>query len=150
EPRRSIVPSFRLLSLSATGRSSSGESLTLTSNDLAHSVVRERLEARKEIAIVLLGEDTDLADELAAHAWKLASNGTRAGRYIVFCDKRADAEKVLKALDERCVETEALTELFVGGRRVFEREAAVRRLSELGFIPGSDTFLRVPVFLVAT
>jgi CRISPR-associated endonuclease/helicase Cas3 len=148
--RSSLVPSFRLLSLSATGRSSTGESLTLTNGDRDHPVVRERLEARKGITLVHLGEDVDLTDELAGRAWKLAGHGTRPVRCIVFCDRRADAEKVLKALDQQRQRTKALTELFVGGRRVFEREEAARRLSGLGFIAGSDVAPQAPVFLVAT
>ena len=42
------------------------------------------------------------------------------------------------------------TELFVGGRRVYERETAATRLKELGFIAGSKTAIAKPVFVFAT
>jgi CRISPR-associated endonuclease/helicase Cas3 len=42
------------------------------------------------------------------------------------------------------------TELFVGGRRVFEREQAKKRLTDLGFIAGSDPTRKQPAFLFAT
>ncbi|MFM2405896.1 MAG: hypothetical protein RL223_3776, partial [Pseudomonadota bacterium] len=41
-------------------------------------------------------------------------------------------------------------ELFVGGRRVHEREAAAERLTTLGFVAGSADVAPVPAVVVAT
>ena len=67
---------------------------------------------------------------------------------LVYCNSRSVAESVAENIRER-VGTEAAVLLFVGGRRVYEREAAARELCRHGWLAdGSQP--DAPVFLVAT
>jgi CRISPR-associated endonuclease/helicase Cas3 len=159
EAQQRIVPAFRLLSLSATGRGLAGTSFGLQDADLKHSVVRRRLDATKRLTVLPpLDDQTKLEDALAEQAWKLSDNGSRAVRCIVFCDKRRVAEAALAAVEERAKGEKKVgippvvveTELFVGGRRVFEREEAAKRLKDLGFIAGTKVERTSPTFVFAT
>lgn len=151
-----IVPSFHLLSLSATGRSQAGTAFGLQDADLKHPVLRQRLIAPKRLTVCPIDDSKNLADALAAQAWELAGEGTRAVRCIVFCDKRRVAVAVQAAIRERLNADKKkgsapeAVELFVGGRRVFEREAAAKRLKDLGFIAGTKVERSYPTFVVAT
>jgi CRISPR-associated endonuclease/helicase Cas3 len=160
---RNLIPPFKLLSLSATGRTQGNSVLRLTEEDCKHDVVRKRLNARKSLEIRLLDEKTKLEDALANHAWTLAGNGVTAVRVLVYADSRDVARKAKEAVEKLAKgnkkqgkpkqgkpEVKIETELFVGGRRVFEREEAKKRLKELGFIAGSEVKPNVPVFLFAT
>lgn len=161
---REIVPQFKLMSLSATGRTRSERAFSLTNKDLAHGVVQQRLDAKKRVLLKPLKAEEDLtpakldellAESLAEEAWQMADRGTNAVRVIVFCNKRKVAEAAKKAL-ERCAkeadqtDIKERTELFVGGRRVHERETAAARLRQLGFIAGSKEPLTKGVFVFAT
>ena len=158
EDRRRLVPAFKLLALSATGRASHGASLTLGSEDLEHPEVAKRLGAVKRLSVLKMGDGEKLPEVLAEQAWRLREEGTRAQRCIVFCDKRNDAEAVKASLEKRAkgdkkkgVAAVAVDiELFVGGRRVMEREEAAARLEELGFLAGVSKVPERPAFLVAT
>ncbi len=164
EEANSIVPQFKLMSLSATGRAKSGQPFTLTDNDFKHWIVRQRLEAKKRLHLKQLKAEDDLApaklDELltvslAEEAWQITERGAKPVRVIVFCNKRKVAEATRKALEQLAktadqTDIKDRTELFVGGRRVYERETAAARLRELGFIAGSKPPLNKPVFLFAT
>jgi CRISPR-associated endonuclease/helicase Cas3 len=94
---------------------------------------------------------------LAREAWSLSKNGEKS-RVVVFCDNRDVARKVravvekLAADDEQAggQEVEIETGLFVGGRRVFEREQARQRLEMLGFLAGTNAPRAKPTFLFAT
>ncbi len=146
------IPPFRLLALSATGRTQSNHVVTLTEKDRSHDTVKKRLNAKKSLRVQTLDPTARMEEALASHAWRLSDDGKQALRVIVFCDKRKVAKGVHSAL-ERLVKNESpihQPDLFVGGRRVFEREAAKKRLEELGFIPGSKVERSVPSFLVAT
>lgn len=153
---RAIIPPFRLLSLSATGRPHSGSAFGLQPADLHHDTVKRRLEAPKRLTVQQLDATTKLEDALAEQAWELAAKGALAVRCIVFCDRRevaANAEAALRTLAEgvrKSGRVEVDTELFVGGRRVFEREDAARRLRELGFIAGTNAEPTRPAFVFAT
>lgn len=151
-------PPPRLLSLSATGRSRGGEPFDLEAEDLAHPIVKQRLGARKRLVLEELGGKADIASVAAERAWGLTSEGTKPLRCVVFLAKREDAEKVvehlirLSGLDKlkKGEGPRADIELLVGGRRVFERTQAARRLEELGFLAGTERERRRPAFLVAT
>jgi CRISPR-associated endonuclease/helicase Cas3 len=151
EALRELVPTFKLLSLSATGRAHSGESFGLQDADLNHPDVIRRLVAPKRLTVHQL-EDQELRDTLAEQAWKVAGNGTCAVRCIVFCDKRKDAQAVKAAIEKLAKGTDVTvdSELFVGGRRVFEREEAAKRLKDLGFIAGTKVERTRPAFAIAT
>lgn len=158
EALRQLVPPFRLLSLSATGRASTVNSIGLQDADLKHDVVRKRLDAPKRLTMLPLTGEMTLTDELAKHAWAVAGEGAKPVRCIVFCDKRKDAEETLAAI-EMLAQGDKKTgkpatgidlELFVGGRRVFEREGVADWLKTHGFIAGTKVQLTRPAFVIAT
>lgn len=159
EALRNLIPPFKLLSLSATGRTNAGSSFTLQAKDLEHPVVHRRLNATKRLTVLSpLNDPKELADALAKQAWKLTSEGSRPARCIVFCDKREVAAATKEAIEKLAAGDKKReiprvtvdTELFVGGRRIFEREGAARRLKQLGFIAGSKVERAHPAFVVAT
>lgn len=169
---RDLVPSFRVLPLSATLRTigaTGANVFRLEEGDfmnddgsVACEISHKRLRAPKWLTIVET-EAAKLVTTLAEQAWQLAfsvahPSGHASGparRIVVFCDRREDAEKVKAELDKRMPRKRgqaiaADTELLVGARRVRERQQAAKRLEELGFIAGSQVQLRRPAFLVAT
>ncbi len=91
EALRDLVPRFKLLSLSATGRADASKSFGLQEADLTHPVVRQRLDAPKRLSVLPLDDEKKLKDALAEQAWELAKAGAAAVRIVVFCDKREDA-----------------------------------------------------------
>ncbi len=159
-----IIPHFKLMSLSATGRTRSDRPFSLTDEDLKHGIVRQRLDAKKRLRLMPLKAeqeltpaqlDSPLAESLAGEAWQIAERGAKAVRVIIFCNKRKVAEAAKKALEQLAKTTgqadiKERTELFVGGRRVFERETAAARLRTLGFIAGSKQAIDKPAFVFAT
>lgn len=147
-----LVPSLRFLSLSATGRTRrADEVFGLSDADESHPIVRRRLSASKRLRLADGVPTKDLHEHLAAYAWELSGKGTRAARIIVFCTSRDHAQKVQETLQKLAGRELAIdTELFVGGRRVYERETAARRLESLGFIAGSGKAPERTAFVIAT
>ena len=149
-----IVAPLRVLSLSATGRDATG-AMTLTDADRNHPVVSKRLAATKALVLREEVEEDALPTQLAAEAWELTGRGTRNLRCIIFCNSRDAAQKTVEALwavagDATRQRASIATELFVGERRMHEREAAAIRLAQLGFIAGQETPRATPTFVVAT
>ncbi len=126
---------------------------------------KRRLETARAEALI-----ARLVEEAAALA---RNEHGEAQRVLVYCDRRRDAQAVYSQLCERfTVERledappgkarkrkkprskkilEAELELFVGARRVRERQTAARRLAELGFLASQPgTRPTQPTFLVAT
>lgn len=125
---RTLIPSFRLLSLSATGRQTTDATppLTLTDEDRRDPIVLKRLTAKKTLSIVEVantsepplptqeGQDADdtneddrgkkrdkgpkLATVLAKQAWELTTQGSAKVRCLVFCNARQDATAVAAEL----------------------------------------------------
>jgi len=152
ETDRKLVPPFRLLSLSATGRERAGTVFRLEDCDIKQDqIVKQRLGAKKRVTIIPI-KDEKLEDALAEQAWALAGNGKSPIRCLVYCDKRETAENTKGAIESLAKKggVQINTELFVGARRVFEREEAAARLKELGFIAGSAVSPTKPAFLIAT
>lgn len=160
-PRREdlgvMVPRFRLLPLSATGRRPTATPFALTEKDFRNPdepIAIERLFARKRLVLKEI-RDQKLADALADHAWALAqgeNNVLQPVRIIVYCDSRDVAQSVGDALHKRAKGTLAAdrTALFVGARRVKERLDAERDLQALGFLADNGGTRDQPSFLVAT
>jgi CRISPR-associated endonuclease/helicase Cas3 len=163
---REIVPPLRLLSLSATGRARTpapdggAEEVTfrLERGDLSDPVVERRLAAKKAIGFVKIDDEKDeLVEALARNAWKLSGEGSKPARCLVYCDKREIAERTKKAIEALAdgnrksgvPKIQVDTELFVGARRVREREIAKSWLHDHGFLAGSDSPAK-PTFLIAT
>ncbi len=155
---REIVPPVKLLSLSATGRTRTSKPFALTDADLKHSTVRRRLEASKRLTMIPLEEQNKLANALAEEAWKLTGNGATPSRVIVFSNKREDAVAAKAAIDdlangnkkEGIAPATIQRQLFVGGRRVFEREGLAEWLKNHGFLAGTKKKLAQPTFVFAT
>ncbi len=146
EEERKIVPRFRLLSLSATGRNDeAGKIFRLSPEDRKDETVEERLSARKRLTVETLDDRKNLTAKLAERAWTLAEQGP--ARVVVYCDRRDDAVKVKKEIDKKF---KPVSELLVGGRRVFEREPLSNRLKKHGFLGDAEGKPKQPTFLIAT
>jgi CRISPR-associated endonuclease/helicase Cas3 len=147
-----LVPRLRLLSLSATGRQTT-DSFVLTPADHEDPVVVARISAGKHIRIRNAEEKADLATRLAEEAHGLAARAIGSARIVVFCDTRDDAGKVAEMLRKLLARDQALRdadlELFVGGRRVHERNALAAWLRGHGFIAGGAAATSTS-FLIAT
>ena len=152
------------MSLSATGRTRAHRTFTLTPKDFDNPIVQQRLHANKRLRLKpmrLKDEATPtqlddfLAEKMAKIAWIIAGRGKYAVRVIVFCNKRKVAEKAKDALVKLAkaagqTDIKDRTELFVGGRRVRERQDAAGQLNRLGFIAGSKIAIVEPAFVFAT
>lgn len=167
ETDRKLIPPFKLLSLSATGRERAGTVFRLKGSfdepvgqrhDLDDQVVEQRLIAKKAVTIVT-AKSEKLEQTLAAQAWALTEEGKAPIRCIVFCNERDMAEKTKDEIETlakgdkkegRPAADIHTPELFVGARRVLERVDAAEKLKELGFLAGSDEPLAKPAFLIAT
>ena len=154
-----LVPPFKLLSLSATGRERAGEVFCLVGSveepkgqrhDLDDDITVDRLAAKKAVSFVEAGS-LELPEALAEQAWQLTDEGRLPVRCVVFCNSRDVADKTQASIQKRLgVGQEANTELLVGARRVHEREVAKHRLGALGFLAGEPVPREKPVFLFAT
>ena len=159
------VPRCWLMSLSATGGHSeridhgigdsdggAGRLLRLTDEDREKDAVRERLYAKKRITLQDVNpKDKPMVNAMVDEAWQLVDGRPR--RCVIFVNARTDAEKVEAELRKRLRREpehgRGTVELLVGGRRVFEREQAKKKLSDMGFLAGSNQPQK-PAFLVAT
>ena len=146
---RDLIPRFRLLPLSATGRDRGGGVFRLTEKDREDLVVKQRLGARKRLVFKPL-DDKKLEDRLTAEAWALSGEGEMPVRILIYCNSRAVAEKTKEAIGKRVksAQTENV-QLFVGARRVKERQDAKETLEELGFFSHGRTPEK-PAFVIAT
>lgn len=150
---RAQLPAFKVMSLSATGRQASGEVFGLTDADREPgTTTRKRLDAKKRLRLAVLEEKASLAAALAQNAWELSGEGKRPVRCLVFSNERKVAQETQTELVKlaKNAKADVQTELFVGGRRVYERQDAAERLGELGFVAGSTDRLNTPAFLFAT
>lgn len=154
-----IVPRTVLLSLSATGRYGNGDMLTIGDKDLHHQVAERRLRATKRLRLIEPEkEDTDLVTRLAKEAWSLSESGTVAHRIIVYCNSRATAMKVSQEVEKlargdkkqdipkRGIETQ----LFIGSRRVRERQGVSAWIEDHGFLASVEHRSDKPAFVFAT
>ena len=146
-----LIPRFHLLPLSATGRDRGDDVFRLTEQDREDWVVKQRLGAKKRLVFKPVGEKK-LKDRLAEEAWALSGDGEKSVRVLVYCNSRDVAGETKKAIETRMKSAQIPPEnvqLFVGARRVKEREDAKNKLEELGFFSANDA-LDKPAFVVAT
>lgn len=150
DPDGRLIPRFQLLPLSATGRESRDDDFALIEEDADDPIVRQRTEAEKHLSF--FASAGKLEADLADRAWELSEQGTRPGRYLIYCDRRSVAVKTRAALEAytRKAKTEVDLELFVGARRVREREFLAEWLRLHGFNSGSVVQSQRPAFVVAT
>ena len=169
EKDRGLIPRFRLLPLSATGRDRVGDVFRLTEKDREDPVVKQRLGAKKRLVFKKLEEKpaeeggdnsdqkrdnkkADLAKKLAEEAWALSDGGQAPARVLIYCNSRDVAENTKKAIEERMKSAQIASEnvqLFVGARRVKERQDAKEKLEGLGFFSGNDAPDKA-AFVIAT
>lgn len=153
-----LVPRSVLLSLSATGRHGDGDALTISDKDLQHEVAVQRLRATKRLQLIAPeNEDADLVERLADKAWELSSNGETVQRILVFCNSRATALKVNQEVEKLAGDKNkdiskqrVARQLFVGARRVRERQQVADWLETHGFLAGTEAVTDKPAFVFAT
>ena len=155
--RNGFPPPLRMLSLSATlSPDSDRKPFCLDNDDKADGIVHTRLKARKSLTMEKLEKGSSLDDVLAEHAWGLmraeSASAEKSPSVAVYCDRRAVAEKVADNLRKRSSKEAPRPDviLFVGGRRVRERQEAAEELRGHGLIGDGEAARCVPVFLVAT
>jgi len=149
---QALLPPLRCISLSATGRQRDADVHRLGPLDRAHPVVQRRLSAQKKLVIQPKVTEKDLPEALAREAIRLSHRESgQPQRIMVFCNSRDHAQRVMEALQAMAPSSDAIdTELFVGGRRVFEREVAACWLAERGFLAGTEGQPERPSFVIAT
>ncbi|MGZ4994705.1 MAG: type I-G CRISPR-associated helicase/endonuclease Cas3g [Methylobacter sp.] len=149
EAKKLLMPSFKCLSLSATGKQSDKQAFGLEDRDLQDEVVFKRLNAEKLLTLEVRKEGDSISELLSERAWQLKDSGQRI---LIFCTKREDVKKIKNDLDKRIKQEKANypVNLLTGGRRVQERQKLVDWLKANGFLAGSSTILETPVFLIAT
>jgi CRISPR-associated endonuclease/helicase Cas3 len=152
EDAQKIVPPFRLMSLSATGREDkdvdSGKVFQLMDDDYQNDIVKRRLDAQKRLILV---ESKTPVVELVNRAWALGTE-PKPARVLVYCNSREDALKVKEEID-KCAKKEKIevpSGLLVGERRVREREKLLGWLKEYGFVGDPKRVPQAPTFLIAT
>lgn len=147
------VPRLKLLSLSATSRDASASPFRLKQDDHDHPIVQQRMSAPKRVTVASVNDAKALPDALALHAWSVVDDGQRPRRVIVFSRSRDVAGKAKAAFDAlaKKAKVDVETDLFVGARRVRERQAASERLQAMGFLAGHEgTDPTTPSVLFAT
>jgi CRISPR-associated endonuclease/helicase Cas3 len=152
-----IVPRFRMMSLSATGRGDNqadgGKIFRLGSADYKDEVITKRLAATKSLKLSEVEDGKALVKILAERAWALGTE-PRPSRVLVYCNSRDDAVKVKEELEGRLgkhgYKDGKSSELLVGARRVHEREALFEWLETHGFVGEPNSEPAAPTFLVAT
>ena len=157
-----IVPPFRLMSLSATGREtgSAHNVFRLEADDRLEPVVHERLTARKRLRVTELTDPMTLTAEIARRAIELGA-GSPPARVVVYCHSRKDAIDVKARIDKEIKPTQkarsrvndnasGVSELLVGERRVYERRNLEHWLERYGFLGGVRSAPEHPTFLIAT
>ena len=153
---RTLPPPFRVLPLSATLRyDAHAGHFGIEDADRADRAVRIRLEASKSLSIEDLDNGSDLHQVLADRAWRLMKDATATVaepvRMLVYCNRRRDAERAADGLRKltKTERNDSAVILFVGGRRVHEREQAADEMKAHGLIAGGTERV-APVFVVAT
>ena len=137
--------------MSATGREDGDgqEVFRLMPEDCQEEIVKERLEARKQLNFQVLEDAPKLVPQLAEEAWNL---GKGPARVLIYCDRRIEAVKVKDKIDKKFKKEKRkhVSELLVGGRRVREREELYNWLEKYGFFGKVEGAPEQPTFLIAT
>ncbi|MBS3965368.1 MAG: type I-U CRISPR-associated helicase/endonuclease Cas3 [Methylomonas sp.] len=149
EANRPLVPPFKHLSLSATGKQTNKQAFGLEDEDYQDDVVVKRLNAEKQLTLETRNEGDSISELLSENAWQLKASGQRI---LIFCNKREDAKKIKADLDKRIRQDKVdyPVNLLTGGRRIQERQALVDWLKINGFLAGSSAIPETPAFLIAT
>lgn len=149
---KSIIPSFRLITLSATGKRKAAL-LSLTDKDFEEGTESfRRLTAKKRLTFLSHDTDGNFIEWMAAKAWELKELQNQPQRVLIFCNHRKDAEQVYSTIQRTAQAngTPIDCELLVGGRRVRERQEVTNWLKRTGWFEGAMIRPEKPVFLIAT
>ncbi|MPZ44048.1 MAG: type I-U CRISPR-associated helicase/endonuclease Cas3, partial [Betaproteobacteria bacterium] len=176
---RKRIPEFKVLPLSATNRNSGADVFALEAQDYDDPAdegakrTRKRLDAVKRLRIETAGT-RNLPQAIAERAWEVSGEGVNDVRCLIYCDRRDDAQRAFDDLLDRLIRraktemrkakgeskeqhevrvsvaVQERIELFVGARRVCERQQAQKRLEALGFLADSKSNLGSATYLVAT
>ena len=154
---QAIIPTPKLLSLSATGREDqstvdSSQIFRLSPAHRQDPVVQQRLKAEKHIQVEV-GEEKDITSSLVEKALALSTSTQGPRKVLIYCDEKRQALAVKEALDKKCKKEKILahSELLVGGRRIRERSQLSQWLKDHGFMSTSSRVsLEAPAFLVST
>lgn len=121
--RRQPAPMLRMMQVSATppARSASGESFTLTPEELSESPLAERLQASKPVRLVK--STGNLGKALAKQAARLAAE--RQGVIGVVANMVQDARD---GFEELCRQGDGEAVLLIGPSRPLDREAVLARI----------------------
>lgn len=134
---RKILPPFRLMSLSATGRTAEEAGgrrvFRLKPEDHKDDIVRVRLGAPKRLNVEVLADAKALVPELAKQAWRLGTE-RQAARVLVYCNSRQAALDVRKSICVLAKKRPIAIELLVGARRVRERDRLFGWLQQHRFV----------------
>jgi len=101
QQRRKEFRRFRVMALTATSRSDSGQ-FSLTEADKKHNVVRKRINAKKGISLHRIDNEKDGADQVVKLALKHENSGQAI---LVFLHKLEDVQKVASRLPQGRVQT---------------------------------------------
>lgn len=149
-----VIPRTMLLSLSATGRTDSGDVIRIGEKDFEHPEAGKRLTAKKRLSFVVeLEESKPIHERLADEAWAISDQGDKPVRVIVFSNSRDVAQKAKDALfklAKTAGREDVPTELFVGARRVRERQQVESWLETHGFLAGNESSSETAAFVFAT
>ncbi|NWG71537.1 MAG: type I-U CRISPR-associated helicase/endonuclease Cas3 [Parvularculaceae bacterium] len=161
EERTKIVPPLVVLPLSATQReeaSRQDDRKPFRLPAVEDELTATRLNAQKRLHFSQIASGRSADEQLAETAFNLAASEPPA-RVVVFCSRRdtsdegatPTAEGVKAAIEKRAgAHKEAVNiELLVGARRAYERQEALKKLKEVGFVEGKGPPLK-PTFLIAT
>ena len=161
-PATGIVPPFRLMSLSATGRETGNGNnvFRLEAEDLLEPIVHERMTACKRLQVSELQDSRTLTAEIARRAIELGTSGPPT-RVLIYCHSRKDAIDVKTRIDKEIKprrkaksrdseNNSGVSELLVGERRVYERRNLEHWLERYGFLGGARSAPGTPAFLIAT
>lgn len=134
---------MRVMALSATSREH--PDFTLTPEDEAHSVVRQRLDAKKKLLVHRIGDTRELPEQAARKALELP------GRVIVFLSSVEQVERCAGVLRKATTASRVVT--LTGTMRGYERDGLVKHPVFARFLPnpGESAVLQDgTVYLVAT
>lgn len=131
-----LIPGIHVVPLSATSRAPSVAVFRLDAADRDHPIVAQRLGAHKALRFVEPVVEKGLPEALTAQVQDLLAQAPQA-RILLFCDRREDAEKAHALLEQQLKGKAATPILFVGARRLYERQQAEQELRDAGFLAGA-------------
>ena len=144
---QNALPPVHLLTLSATQRGSGAGTFALDEEDIAHCVVKQRINAQKRLKREQIDSNqlaTKMADRVAG-----LMEAYPSARVVLFCDARKDALAVEAALLKEQIGANRMA-LLTGARRVHERSEAAKQIERLGFTGPRDKRDDEPAVLIAT